>query len=152
MARPAMSAAATSKHLSAEEKESRLAVEASLKGGTQKLKPLAYLTAAQKKIYRHIISELKESKILGNLDTYVLSECSISIDRMQKIEKAVNENPKLLHDASLMSTKEKYTRVFFRCCNELCLSPQSRAKMANINLAAKQNEENPLLKLLMDDD
>lgn len=152
MGRPAMSAAATSKHLSSEEKEAKLAVENSLKGGCDKLKPPAYLTAPQKKIFKFILKNLKESKILGNLDTYVLTECSICIDRMQEIERAVNENPRLLHDAPLMSTKEKYTRVFFRCCNELCLSPQSRAKMANINLAAKQNEENPLLKLLMDDD
>ena len=152
MGRPAKSAAVTSKHLTSEEKEAKIAAENSLKGGADKLKPPAYLTASQKKIYRYILSNLKESKILGNLDTYVLSECSICIDRMQEIEKMINESPKLLHDKALMSTKEKYTRVFFRCCNELCLSPQSRAKMANINLAAKQNDENPLLKLLMDDD
>ena len=49
-----------------------------------------------------------------------------------------------------MSAKDKYTKSFFRCCNELCLSPQSRAKMANINLQGK--EDSPLIKLLNDDD
>ena len=37
---------------------------------------------------------------------------------------------------------------FFRCCNELGLSPQSRAKLANINVQAAQQEEDPLLTLL----
>ena len=46
-----------------------------------------------------------------------------------------------------MPSKEKYTKDFFRCCNELCLSPQSRAKLANLNVQAQ--EEDPLMKALM---
>ncbi|MDE5772811.1 MAG: P27 family phage terminase small subunit, partial [Ruminococcus sp.] len=67
---------------------------------------------------------------------------------MQTIEKQVNENPELLADSSLMATKDRYTKAFFRYCNELCLSPQARAKIANINLQGK--EENPLMELLND--
>ena len=52
---------------------------------------------------------------------------------------------------ALVRTKDSYTKAFFRYCNELSLSPQSRAKLANINLQAS-NEENPLIKALMDDE
>ena len=45
-----------------------------------------------------------------------------------------------------MSAKDKYTKDLYRCCSELSLSPQSRAKLANINISVKN--ENPLIKLL----
>ncbi len=147
MARPAMSANVTAKHLTNEEKNSRLETETKLKGSSDRLKPSAHLTVSQKKIFRFIVSNLENSGILSNLDNYVLSECSICIDRMQYIEKQVNDNPELLTDTSIMSTKDRYTKAFFRYCNELCLSPQARAKIANINL---QKEENPLMELLND--
>lgn len=147
MARPAMSANVTAKHLTNEEKNSRLEKETKLKGSADKLKPSAHLTVSQRKIFKFIVSNLEQSGILSNLDNYVLSECSICIDRMQYIEKQVNDNPELLTDTSIMSTKDRYTKAFFRYCNELCLSPQARAKIANINL---QKEENPLMELLND--
>ncbi len=150
MARPAMSAAVTAKHLSSAEKEAKTEVETNLRGKADKIKPPSYMTSAQKKIFRFIVHELEESQILGNLDIYVLAECSICIDRMQSIERKINSEPEQLNNSSLMSAKDKYTKSFFRCCNELCLSPQSRAKMANINLQGK--EDNPLIKLLNDDD
>ena len=102
----------------------------------------------RKKIFKYIVKNLGASGILGNLDIYVLTECSICIDRMQTIEKNLNEKDSL--DPVLIGMKEKYTKAFFRYCNELCLSPQSRAKLANMNLSEK--EENPLLIILNDDD
>ena len=147
MARPAMSANVTSKHLTKSEKETKLSVEKKLKG-TGKLKPPDYLSPEQKKIFKFIVKSLEDSDILAGTDIYVLSECSICIDRMQYIEKQVNDNPELLADSSLMATKDRYTKAFFRYCNELCLSPQARAKIANLSLQGK--EENPLMELLND--
>ena len=131
-----------------EELKNRIDNETKLKGESDKLKPPSYLTAPQKKIFRYILTNLESSGILGNLDIYVLTECSICIDRMQTIEKKINESDLL--DPALVAVKEKYTKAFFRYCNELSLSPQSRAKLANINTQAK--EENPLIKALMSDD
>ena len=51
-------------------------------------------------------------------------------------------------DRELMNAKDKYTKDLYRTCNELSLSPQSRAKLANINVQANQQEEDPLLNLL----
>lgn len=139
-----------SKHLTNSEKNQRLENEKKLQGSCDCLVPSEILTEKQRKIFDFIVENLQNSGILSNLDTYVLSECSISIDRMQTIENRINENPELMQDGSLMSAKDKYTKAFFRYCNELCLSPQSRAKLANIGTAAE--DENPLLKALNDDD
>ena len=51
-----------------------------------------------------------------------------------------------------MASKEKYTRDLFRCCNELSLSPQSRAKLGNLNIQAKADAEDPVLKAILGDD
>ena len=136
MGRPAMSAKVTAKHLSDAEMKSKLAAEERLRGKADRLRPPKYLTASQKKIFRFIVGELQESGVLGNLDVYVLAECSIALDRMQEIESQINSDFSMIASQSLMSAKDKYTRSFFRCCNELCLSPQSRAKIGNINLTA----------------
>lgn len=150
VARPSMSAKTTAKHLTKAEKDAKMSAEDKLRGSADKLKPPKYLSAAQKKIFKFIVSELEGSDILGNLDVYVLSECSIALDRMQEIESRINQDTAQLSNDKLLQTKERYTKSFFRCCNELCLSPQSRAKMGNLNLQAK--EENPLFKILCDDE
>lgn len=47
-----------------------------------------------------------------------------------------------------MASKDKYTKDLYRCCNELCLSPQARAKIGSLNLTASKNKEDPLLNAL----
>lgn len=148
MARPSKSVKTMSKNLTKEEKEIRLETEEKLKGGADKISPPSHLNSSQKKIFKYIVQELKASGILGNLDIYILGTCSICIDRLQEIEKLINKDIERLLDKDLMSAKDKYTKDFFRCCNELSLSPQSRAKLGNINLQAKEREEDVLLKVL----
>lgn len=150
MARPAMSAKTTSKHLTKSELNAKNGTEEKLRGRADKLRPPPYLTPPQKKIFRFIVSELSASGILGNLDVYVLTECSIALDRMQEIESRINQDSAQLSNDKLLQSKDRYTKSFFRCCNELCLSPQSRAKMGNLSIAAA--EENPLIKALSDDE
>lgn len=148
MARPTKSAAVTVGHFTSGELNSRLEGEEKLRGAADRLRPPSYLTREQKKIFRFIADNLKESGILGNLDVYVLTECCISIDRMQKIEQRINENAEI--DPTLVTVKEKYVKIFFRCCNELSLSPQSRAKLAN--MGAKSEQRNPLEAILAEED
>ena len=149
MARPSKPAQLlTSCSQTKEEIRIRKEQENRLKGGENRINPPTYLSKEQKKIFRNIVSELKASGILGNLDVYILAQCSIAIDRLQTIEAEINADPSLLRDTKLISSKEKYAKDFYRCCNELSLSPQSRAKMANINLQQKQEQDDPLLKVL----
>lgn len=148
MARPSKSVKVMSKNLTKEERELRLATEEKLKGGADNISPPTYLNARQKKIFNYIIQQLNESGILGNLDIYILSQASIAIDRLQQIEKIINKDINRIYDKDLIKAKSEYTKDFFRCCNELSLSPQSRAKLGNINLQAEQEKQDPLLQVL----
>ena len=51
-----------------------------------------------------------------------------------------------------MAARSKYMADFYRCCNELCLSPQARAKLGVAAAKAKAQEKDPLLAILQDDD
>ena len=148
MARPSKSVSVMSKNLTKEEKTARLETEQKLKGESDNISPPSYLSKQQKDIFNNLVNELKASGILGNLDIYILSTCSISIDRLQEIEKIINKNITELYNKDLLSAKDKYTKDFFRCCNELSISPASRAKMANINMQSKEKAADPLLKIL----
>lgn len=115
MARPAMSAKTTSKHLTKSELDAKNGTEEKLRGRADKLRPPPYLTPPQKKIFRFIVGELSASGILGNLDVYVMTEYSIALDRMQEIEKRINDEFEQIASAALMSAKDRYTKSFFRC-------------------------------------
>ena len=151
MARPAKPVAVNSKHLTKQELSERERLEKKLRGNKTKITCPGDLSQEQKKIFRRIVKELGDSDILGSLDNYLLRLTSITIDRLRTIEEMINEDRQLLRDVKLMATKDKYSREFFRCCNELGLSPQSRAKFANL-MSAKA--EDPLIAALaeVDDD
>lgn len=148
MARPTKSVLTMSKNLTNEERKARLENENRLKGRVNKIVPPQHLSLEQIKIFKYIVKELKASQILGNLDIYILSICSIAIDRLKNIEILINDNFKLVMDKELMAAKDKYTKDLFRCTNELSLSPQSRAKLGNLNLNDKANKEDKLLKII----
>lgn len=152
MARPCKSIQAQSRHNTKEEIEARMEQENRLRGMADKVKAPSYLNKRQKKFFKYIVSELETSGIVGNLDVFILSTCSIAIDRLQEIETLINEDINKLADKTLMASKEKYTRDLFRCCNELSLSPQSRAKLGNLNVQAKADAEDPVLKAILGDD
>ena len=147
MARPCKSAATISRNLSKREINARLENEKILKGSSTLSVP-DYLNERQKALFNFIVKELEKADILGGLDTYILETCVIAIDRLKEIETMINDNFDLILDSKVMSAKDKYTKDLYRCCNELSLSPQSRAKLANINLQSKKDEEDPLLSLI----
>lgn len=135
-----------------EEIEERIEFEKKLQGHNDKLNAPEFLNSNQKALFEYIKNELEESGLLGNLDVWILSKCCIAIDRLQEIEEKVNQKPALMFRKEIMSTKDKYDKDFYRCCNELSLSPQSRAKLSNLNLLAKENEEDLLMKVMRGED
>lgn len=151
MGRPAKSVNSLQKNLTQAEKSAREEMEKNLRGKSNKLKPPAYLTKPQKKIFKYIISELDESKLLGNLDVFILAKTAVTIDQLQTFDRQSNENTSLLLDVPFRMGRAEATKDFFRCCNELCLSPQSRAKLS---ISALKNEGEPktLLDLINEDD
>ncbi|KOC32543.1 phage terminase small subunit P27 family [Clostridium botulinum] len=153
MARPCKAIDCQSRHNTKSEIEARKEQEERLKTLADKIdKPPKHLSQEQKNIYKFIIEELKLTGILTNLDVYILTTCAIAVDRLTTIEEIVNRNPAGLLNKDLMSAKDKYTKDLYRCCNELSLSPQSRAKLGNLALNNKEKQEDPLLKALIEDD
>lgn len=148
MARPCKSAKVlTECSQTKEEMNERIEQEERLKGKGE-LRPPDYLNERQLQLFWFIVNNLEEAGLLGALDTFILTTCVIAIDRLEFIEKRINDKPSLMHNKECMKIKDTYTKDFLRCCNELSLSPQSRAKLANINMIAQQNAEDTLLQLL----
>lgn len=153
MGRPCKAMDSQSRHNTKAEVEARKTAEEKIKGLADKIeKPPTYLNKDQKKIYKFIVGELKATNILTNLDVFILSTCAIAVDRLQTIETLINKNIGSIVNKDLMSSKDKYTKDLYRCCNELSLSPQSRAKLGSLALSNKEKEEDPLLKALQEDD
>lgn len=149
MARPCKSAKVlTECSQTKEEIDSRIEKEEVIRGKADKLTPSMELTESQLYLFNFIVEELKASEILSNLDIFLLTKAAIAIDRLHYIEGIVNKNPKTLFNKEIMSKKDSYDKDFYRCCNELCLSPQSRAKIANININTKNAEEDAVVKAL----
>lgn len=148
MARPTKSVETMSKHLTKDEIKIRSENQEKLKGNSDNIIPSQKLNANQLCLFEFIKKELEESGILSNLDSFILTKCVIAIDRLQYIEEIINDKPQAMLNSQIMSAKDKYDKDFYRCCNELSLSPQSRAKIANINKDAKAKKEDPVLKAL----
>lgn len=154
MARPAKSVKTQSRHNTKSEENQRLKAEEKIRGKADKLNPPEYLSKEQRKIFRWIKKELDASEILSNLDVYILTQFSVAVDRLQNIETKINEDFSLIFDKDLMASKDKYTKDLYRCCNELCLSPQARAKIGSLSMNAQKEKDDPLLSILkeMNDD
>lgn len=146
MARPCKAAGVlTNKSQTKDEIKGRMDHEEKLKGKSDKIKAPADFTTNQEYIFNFIVNELEESKLLGNLDIFILISTCIAIDRRLEIEWKINKNPSLMFKKEIISARKSYSDDFFRGCNELSLSPQSRAKLANLNLIVGQEKEDPLL-------
>jgi len=148
MARPTKSVGTMNRHLTKDEKRNRLEQEQKLRGAADSIICPDYLNENQTQIFNFIVEELKASGILGNLDIFILTTCAIAIQRLQEIETTINEDSNKLLDKELLSAKRQYTADFFKGIQELSLSPSSRAKIGNINLAKSQEQEDPLLQIL----
>jgi P27 family predicted phage terminase small subunit len=148
MPRPSKSIDAHSGQRAKSERRVRKETEELLKGEPKRPQPTMKLNVNQKKIFTRIVDHLEKSGILGSIDNYVLQMACIAIDRLQSIEEIINQDFERICDKDLMASKNKYTTDFFKCCQELSLSPQSRAKFGIMAVQKAQEETDPLLKVL----
>lgn len=146
MARPAKPIATAEGHRTKKEITERNAAEKALRKSG--IRVPTGLSAEQKKVARHIIKELEQSEILCSLDTYVLAQCCVAVTCLQEINERINSHKDAMLDRALLTAKEKHEKTFFRCCDELCLSPQSRAKIAAAGTAQKDESVTALKTLL----
>ena len=92
----------------------------------------------------------------------MLNQTAITIERLESLEKEINESSKITDEdgkvkdkldvktiINLKSVRDMYSKDFFRCCNELSLSPQARAK---ISINATPTKKKTLMDILNEDD
>ena len=150
MGRPAKSVNQKAGAMTAEEIKIREESEKKLKGGSKALAPPSYLTKSQKDIFKYIVANLKDAEILGNLDQYILQYTAVTIDKMIEIDTELNQmgmtDP--MNVSRMITARSNLSRDFFRCLNELSLSPQARAKISIANVKAIKEKKNSLLEAL----
>lgn len=152
MGRPAKSVTVKSGAISSEDADARLAVENKLRGTAVKPEPPEGLTDGQKKIFNFIVDGLAESEILGSLDVFVLEGTAIAVDRLRAINSMIDAKPELMLSTATQNSRAKYQSDLWRGCNELCLSPQARAKIGGMAAQKQKENKDPLLEILKDDD
>jgi P27 family predicted phage terminase small subunit len=148
LARPSKPVDVLSKNLTKEEYKARKEHEARLKGDDDMIVPSDYLSDTQKEIFYSIVEHMKASNILSNIDVHLLSAYAVAVDRLQWIDSHINRDPDQMLNREVMSARKQHMDDFKRLSNELGFSPQSRAKLGNINLLKKEEEADPLLKVL----
>jgi P27 family predicted phage terminase small subunit len=145
--RKAVSVRTTKKHLTKSEKDKRIAVENAFIDDAD-VKAPRYLTKNQKVAFKFIVTALKQAKVLSSLDTQTIIQASVVIDMLTFSNKEVASNPTLAIDREFVGTQEKLVRTYLKLCDELCLSPQSRAKLGVLVANQKEEEQDPLLNVL----
>lgn len=148
MGRPAKAAKLQSGAMTKETRQRREAAEERIAPKATAVQlPTMELTDRQRKIRKKIVAEMRG--ILRNADRFIIDQAAIAIDRLQTLEQKINEDEDIVYMKNFISVKKEYFSEFVRLCNELSLSPQARAKLAN---AQAQQEENPLKALIGGED
>lgn len=146
----------TSKHLTKEEIEERKEQEEKLKGNDDLVyKVPRHLSKVEKKIYKFLVSELKESKILCNLDIEILEQTVNAIAKMHECKSFIDEhgiviakeNGDMVKNPACTAYKE-YNAIFNKGMQELGLSPSARSRLAQLNINSRVKKEDPLLEIL----
>ncbi len=152
MARPAKAVDVKSGEIRNDIARTRKETEDKLKGDSSQIEPSFELTPEQRAIFDRIKELFAKVGMIGELDCYVLTEGAVVIDRLRQIEQHLNERPDLLFDRDICNTRKEYMQNFFRVCNELSLSPQSRAKMGILAASRDAEDNDPLLKIFGGED
>ena len=148
MSRPAKPIELQTCHNTKSDIQKRKSVQNVLKGDNACIVPPYKLSDSQLNIFNKIRDVYDNVGLIGELDIYTLAECAVVIDRLQVLEMMINDNPDLLTDKDIMSIRKGYTQDYYRLCNELGLSPQSRAKLGSLSLQKDKQNNDKLLTLL----
>ncbi|CAM2079053.1 MAG: Terminase [uncultured Clostridium sp.] len=137
-------------HRTKDEIQTRKENQDRLKGDNTRIIPTQELNENENAIFNSIKDEMKNSEILSNLDSYLLTQLSVAIDKLGYLDLLLQKKPALIFNKEFKSSKKLYFDIFTKCCNELAMSPASRAKLANINSIVNKEQEDPVVKALGD--
>ena len=118
-------------HRTKEEIENRREVQEKIKYKNDKIEPSQKLNEKQNEIFKYVKDLLKESEILSNADSFLLTQFAVALDKLQYLDQKANDSPNIIFNKDFKSSKKLYFDIFSKCCDNLALTPQSRAKIAN---------------------
>lgn len=145
---------------SKEQLKERAAMEESLKGNTDLFRTVPeHLDELAQKYYSFLVTELEISDILSNLDIPLLEQTADCLSKMRKADEYINNEgiiistidrygSNITKEHPAVGTKQKYLNQFRALSQQLGLSPASRAQLAGMKIEQKEDEEDPLLKIL----
>jgi hypothetical protein len=112
------------------------------------IKAPSRLNSNQKKIFNTIKQHVEDAGVYGSIDAQMLETTAIAIDRLQTIEKMINQDFNNINNRELMAAKSKYTADFMKGVEFFGMAPTARAKFGTLAVAKKKEEADPLLKIL----
>lgn len=123
-----------------------MTVEDNLKAGTLPSVPPSILQGEQVEIYQWLYDTLAPTGYMSALDVEILIQGAIVIERLRVIDRRINKNSDLIFDRECRSTRDLYYKQFLKIAEQLCMSPQARAKMGT--LIANNQDNDPLSEVL----
>lgn len=138
----------------------RAEMEERLMGNIDKINNIPeYLDPLAQAYYEFLIRELEISDILSNLDIPVLEQTADCLSKIRDCDEMINAEGIIItsidrygneqiKEHPAVGTKHRYLNQFRTLANQLGLSPSSRAQLAGMKLEKKEQEEDPLLKVL----
>lgn len=146
MGQKAVSVSAVNKNLTKEEKKIRQCVEAAFVSIDNSLKPPAYFTPEQVRIFNDLVQKLSATKLLLSLDQTTFEQAAIIIDRLNEVDKMLNK-PENIFNINATNVRQKYFSQYLKICGELALSPAARAKLGTLSANNSKNSD-PLMDAL----
>lgn len=138
----------TKKNITKAEKSARLQVEKKLQTGPLQKKPPDYLTDAQKTVYKWLYRQLQPTELMSSVDTKILCNACIIIERLERLDGDINRDPRLIVDKDYVNARDKYFRQYIVVCQQLGLSPVARAKFGTLAASKAKKKTDPLLAAL----
>lgn len=145
MSRPAIPLASRTANINKSEIAIRESVE-SRTGGKISATPPKELPENQKRVWKWIVKTMTEAGFLGILDEMTLREACDVIAGLSEVNAKIQEVGR--DDRQLLAAKVAYNKMYIAVCGQLGLSPQARAKLGSLSVAAAKDKEDPLLEAL----
>lgn len=148
MARPSKPTAVSNRKIGAAEVAKRKAIESAVRGDDDNLQAPDYLSEPEREVYNFLLGELQPVRILSNVDQPVLERFSTAVVRLREIEAKVRAEGVESMTRDMVTVKNSYIKDFDAGVRELALSPQARAKIGTLTIAAAEKNADPVEKLL----
>lgn len=138
----------------------REAIEKQLMGNSDNVKSIPeYLTEEEAVYYKWLSEEIEITGVLTNLDKPLLEQTANCLWVMHKCDEHIRTNGVLItkidkfglceeKENPSIKIKLSYQAKYAHLCNQLGLSPASRASIAGKKIEANDNANNPLLAIL----